>query len=171
MGSIKRFYYRNAVYHVCIRGNNRQFILLEEQDKIIFLRSLERFRARFKFKLYGFVVMDNHVHLIIQTDNLINISKIMHAITLSYSVQFRKKYGYTGYVWQGRFKSNIIEGDHYIVKCIDYIHNNPVRAKIVQRPEDYPWSSYHFYHDLSSDIKDYLQIDRFEWAQSGTLPL
>ncbi len=146
MGSIKRFYYCNAVYHVCIRGNNKQYILQEGQDKIIFLRSLEKFRNRFGFKLYGFVVMDNHAHLIIQTNSLINISKVMHAITLSYSVKFRKKYGYSGYVWQGRFKSNIIEGDHYIVKCIEYIHNNPLRAKIVEKAIDFPWSSYHFYH-------------------------
>ena len=161
MASVKRLYYQNAVYHVCIRGNNRQYILQEEEDKKIFLKSLEKFRARFGFKVYGFVVMDNHVHLVIQTSSLISISKIMHAITLSYSVKFRKKYGYTGYVWQGRFRSNVIEGEHYILECIDYIHNNPVRAKIVKKITDYPWSSYHFYQGLGSNIKDCLQIDKF----------
>ena len=162
MASVKRLYYQNAVYHVCIRGNNKQYILQEEEDKVIFLKSLEKFRTRFGFKLYGFVVMDNHVHLVIQTNSLVSISKIMHAITLSYSVKFRKKYGYTGYVWQGRFRSNVIEGEHYILECIDYIHNNPVRAKIVDKITDYPWSSYHFYQGIDSRIKDYLQIDRLE---------
>lgn len=162
MASVKRLYYQNAVYHVCIRGNNRQYILQEDEDKIIFLRSLEKFRKRFGFKIYGFVLMDNHVHLVIQTNSLVSISKIMHAIILSYSVKFRKKYGYTGYVWQGRFRSNVIEGEHYILECIDYIHNNPVRAKIVEKIIDYLWSSYHFYQGLGSNIKDYLQIDRFK---------
>jgi len=90
MASVKRLYYQNAVYHVCIRGNNKQYILQEEEDKVIFLKSLEKFRTRFGFKLYGFVVMDNHVHLVIQTNSLVSISKIMHAITLSYSVKFRR---------------------------------------------------------------------------------
>jgi len=162
MAGIRRLYYHNAVYHVCIRGNNKQYILQEEKDKIIFLKSLEKFRARFRFKLYGFVAMDNHAHLIIQTNSLANISKIMHAITLSYSVKFRRKYNYTGYVWQGRFRSNVIEGERYILECIDYIHNNPVRAKIVDKIIDYPWSSYHLYQGLDSRIKDYLQIDRLE---------
>lgn len=85
----------------------------------------------------------------------------MHAVTLSYSVKFRRKYAYTGYVWQGRFKSNVIDDEQYIYECITYIHNNPVRAGIVNNVEDYPWSSYHFYHGLANRIKDYIQIDRF----------
>lgn len=162
MARVARLYYENAVYHVCIRGNNKQFILKKDSDKMNFLESLEKFRSRFCFKLYCLVVMDNHVHAIIKTNSSVNISKIMHALTLSYSVKFRKKYGYSGYVWQGRFKSNVIEGDRYILECIDYIHNNPVRAKIVERIEDYPWSSYHIYNGLESKIADYIQIDRFE---------
>lgn len=167
MARANRLYYQNAVYHICIRGNNRQFILQGDEDKISFLESMEKFRARFGFKLYCLVVMDNHTHSIIKTNSLNNISKIMHAITLSYSVKFRKKYGYSGYVWQGRFKSKIIEGERYILDCIDYIHNNPIRAKIVEKVEDYRWSSYHFYHGLNSEIRNYIQLDRFKWFEDG----
>ena len=167
MARAKRLYYQNAVYHICIRGNNRQYILQKEEDKISFLESLEKFRARFRFKVYCLVVMDNHVHAIIKTNTLINISKIMQAVTLSYSVKFRKKYGYAGYVWQGRFRSNIIEGDRYIIECIEYIHNNPVRAKIVGRIEDYPWSSFHLYQGIGSHIKDHIHIDRFNCFEDG----
>lgn len=98
MARANRLYFNNAVYHICIRGNNRQYILKEEKDKISFLESLERFRSRFGFKVFCFVVMDNHVHMIINVNSQTNISKIMQAIMLSYSVKFRKKYGYTGYV-------------------------------------------------------------------------
>jgi len=111
--------------------------------------------------------MDNHVHLIIEVNSRINISKIMHAVNLSYSVKFRKKYGWTGYVWQGRFKSNVIEGERYIVECIDYIHNNPVRAKIVENIESYLWSSYRFYSGLDSDIENYIRLDRFQRFEDG----
>lgn len=161
MAKPNRLYYDNAVYHVCIRGNNRQYILQKDEDKLVFLKSLEKFRQRFDFKMYCFVIMDNHVHLIVKTGSFINISKIMQAVTLSFSVKFRKKYGYTGYVWQGRFKSKVIEGENYILECIDYIHSNPVRAEIVDRTEDYYWSSCNFYQRLDTDITDHIRIDRF----------
>lgn len=163
MGRVKRIYYQNATYHVSIRGNNRQMILKEAEDKKDLLRILCKFKERFKFKLLGFVLMDNHAHLIISTNNLINISKVMQAITLSYSQQFRHKYGYCGYVWQGRFRSNIIESDEYILACLEYIHNNPARAEIVNHPKDYPWSSYYFYHSESSPLSEYIQIDKFSY--------
>jgi putative transposase len=156
-----RVYFNNSVYHVCIRGNNRQRILEKEEVKIIFLRSLSKFKLRFGFKVYALVIMDNHLHLIIQATQNITISKIMHAVTLSFSVKFRKKYRYTGYVWQGRFKSNVIDGDNYILSCIEYIHNNPVRARIAPGPQNYPWSSYHFYHSQANPLQDYIAFDRF----------
>jgi putative transposase len=158
----KRLYYTRAVYHVCIRGNNRQYVLQEDEDKIAFLASLSKFKERFGFKLYALVLMDNHPHLIIEPAGPVTISKIMQAVALSYSFKFRKKYGYIGYVWQGRFKSNVISGGNYILACIEYIHNNPFRANIVARPEDYPWSSYHLYHGHTDPLRDYIALDRFK---------
>ena len=160
MGRAQRIYYNNAVYHISIRGNNRQMILKEEEDKIEFLKTLDKFKGRFRFKLFGFVIMDNHAHLVIESNGLINISKIMQAITLSYSQKFRHKHNYTGYVWQGRFKSNVIETDNYILDCLNYIHNNPVRAKIVNDVRDYIWSSYQFYNGNTNAIDEFIQIDK-----------
>src|SRR3989338_1960172 len=161
MGRIKRIYYQNATYHVSIRGNNKQPVLKEKEDKKEFLKTLNKFKKRLKFKLFGFVLMDNHTHLVISTNGLITISKVMQAIALSYSQKFRHKYGYSGYVWQGRFKSNCIESDNYILTCLEYIHNNPVRAKLVNHPTDYPWSSYHFYHTSNNPLSEYIQLDKF----------
>lgn len=161
MARQKRLLFTKAVYHVCIRGNNRQYVFREKEDKISFLESLSKFKERFGFKLYGLVLMDNHPHMIIETSDSMSISKIMQAIALSYSFKFRRKYGYTGYVWQGRFKSNVITGEGYILSCLEYIHNNPVRAGITLRPDQYFWSSYHFYHDQVDPLKDYIALDRF----------
>ncbi len=162
MSRTRRIYYNNAVYHISIRGNNRQTILKAEEDKKEFLKTLTKYRERFQFKLFGFVIMDNHVHLVIQTNGLINISKIIQAITLSYSQKFRRKYNYTGYVWQGRFKSNVVETDRYILDCLSYIHNNPVRAKIVNEARDYIWSSEHFYNNGNTNpLVELIQIDKF----------
>jgi len=157
----KRIYYKNAVYHITIRGNNKHPILKAAKDKIMFLEVLKKYRSRFGFKLFAFVIMDNHVHLIIQTENKINISKIMQAINLSYSVKFRSKYPYTGHVWQGRFRSNVIEKEEYILNCINYIHNNPSRAEIVEQIENYPWSSYHYYNSPDNEATRYIQMDKF----------
>jgi len=158
-----RLYYVCAVYHIAIRGNNRQAILKATEDKSAFLETLNKFKERFRFKLYAFVLMDNHAHLVIEANSMVNISKIMQAITLSYSQKFRHKYNYTGYVWQGRFKSNPIQGDRYILECIDYIHNNPVRANMVRYPGDYHWSSYHFYNGSANALSDVIQLNRFSF--------
>jgi REP element-mobilizing transposase RayT len=113
--------------------------------------------------------MDNHAHLLVGTNSRINISKIMQAVTLSYSVRFRKKYLYTGYVWQGRFASNIIESDTYVIKCLEYIHNNPVRAGITNKAEDYPWSSYNLYNERELIHNAYIMADKFDGdSSSGT---
>ena len=168
MARAARIYYTNCFYHICIRGNNRQNILLDPEDKEIFLACLGKFKKRFEFKLFGFVVMHNHVHLIIGTGK-INISKIMQAITLSYSNRFRKKYSYTGYVWQGRFRSNVIESESYILQSIEYAHYNPVRAGIVNDPADYVWSSYLCYYPERQNGRpkiDLVSVDKLDAAVS-----
>lgn len=158
----KRIYYSNAVYHITFRGNNRQNVFENKEDKIAFLKSLSKFKNRFQFKLYGFVIMSNHAHLVIQTNHYQPISKIMHALLLSYSFSFRKRHHYIGHVWQGRFKSNVIEDDRYILECLEYIHNNPVRAKLTERSELYPWSSYSYYYNLkNTEFDGIIEIDRF----------
>lgn len=159
MARIKRIYFENAVYHVCIRGNNKQAILNTPEDKLAFLETLAKYKNRFAFKLFGFVLMNNHVHLVIGTTNQVNISKIMQAITLSYSQKFRNKYSYVGYVWQGRFKSKVIEGENYILECLNYIHRNPVRANIVSGLKEYKWSSYHKYHENSDPLEGIIEVD------------
>ena len=162
MSRHNRIYFQNAVYHISIRGNNKQRILKEWEDKEVFLKSIGKFKMRFGFKLYAFVLMDNHAHLVIGTASEVSISKVMQAIALSYSVKFRKKYPYTGHVWQGRFKSNVIDDDKYILECIDYIHNNPVRAGITEKARDYIWSSYYLYHNSQNKLKVNIHLDKFK---------
>ncbi len=146
MGRMPRIYYDNAVYHVTVRGNNKKTVLQESEDKEMFLRAVGRYKSRFLFKLFGFVIMDNHVHLVIQATALNDISKIMQAINLSFSRNYGIKYELSGHIWQGRFHSDLIESEEYILNCLQYIHDNPVRAGIVEKAADYLWSSHRFYH-------------------------
>jgi putative transposase len=164
MTRLRRMYFNRAVYHVCIRGNNKAEILADDDDKLMFLRILARFRQRLKFKLYGFVIMDNHAHLVIEPAGNLTISRIMQSIELSYSVLYRAKYRYYGYVWQGRFRSNIINGENYLTACIDYIHDNPVRAEIVGSAKEYRWSSYNMYNGEDGCLEKVIAIDTFSWG-------
>ena len=159
----KRIYFENAVYHVMSRGNNRQFILKAQDDKLNFLESLSKYKIRYDFKLYAFVLMDNHFHLLLEANSRHNVSKIMQAILLSYSRKYRIIHDYVGHLWQGRFNSKPIVGDVYIRECLEYVHNNPVRAKIVDDPQDYIWSSARFYHGSPNKmLEDAVEIDRYE---------
>ena len=92
----------------------------------------------------------------------------MQAVLLSYSAKYRMKHNYIGYVWQGRFKSEVIDSDVYLRKCLEYIHNNPVRAQMVNRVEEYPWSSYFKYHGIKNqNFEDKIVVDRYGDSSDG----
>ncbi|MDE2222462.1 MAG: transposase [Candidatus Omnitrophica bacterium] len=162
MSRLKRIYYGNAVYHVIFRGNNRQNILKLKSDKENLFKSIQKYQERMKIKIYGFVLMDNHVHMVMEAGEVHNISKIMQAILLSFSLKYRRKYGYVGHVWQGRFQSKPIMEEKYILECLDYIHCNPVRAGIVSKACDYIYSSAKFYENLKNkDVYQYIELTKY----------
>jgi putative transposase len=129
----------NACYHIITRGNNRVPIFKDESDYEKYLKLVKKYKERFDFKLYGWCLMNNHVHMVLESGR---ISAVMHGLNLSYAQYFRYKYKGVGHFWQDRFKSHVIQRDCYLINCITYIEYNPVRAEIVSRPEDYRWSSY-----------------------------
>jgi len=158
----QRIYYENTIYHAMSRGNNKQKILAGDANKILFIEILDKYKNRFAFKLYAFVLMDNHVHLIIEANYRHSISRIMQAILLSYSCYYRNQNSYVGHVWQGRFQSSIIEGEQYVIDCINYVHENPVRARMVENATDYCWSSACFYDNLiNRKIDERIKVDRW----------
>ncbi|TRZ82881.1 transposase [bacterium] len=135
----------NLPFHVIDRGNNRQTVFYEEEDFIYFLELLKRYKKELKFKLYHFCLMSNHIHLMVEPTIEDSLPKIMMRLTLAYSSYFNKKYKRVGHVWQGRYKSSLIDKDNYFIWCGLYVELNPVRAKMVTKPEDWQWSSYDFY--------------------------
>jgi putative transposase len=134
------------VYHILTRGNNRQDVFKDEKDYKKYIEILKRYKERYKFKLYHYVLMRNHVHLIIETiPKSGKLSDIMKGINLSYAQYYKNRYRHVGHFWQDRYKSIIISRDDYLLACASYIELNPVRAKIVKDPKDYKWSSYKAY--------------------------
>lgn len=137
----RRVEFEGALYHVLARGNNKQDIFGDVADRRHYLALVERYHARYVFRLYAFVLMTNHVHLLVETGET-PLSKIMQCLQTSYTQYFNRKYQRVGHLFQGRYKSILCERESYLLELTRYIHLNPVRAGIVQRPEQYPWSSY-----------------------------
>ncbi len=132
-------------HHVIMRGNNRRHVFHDDADQLKYLSLLAQVKKKFGFKLYHYVLMGNHVHLLIEVAARNELAAVMQGINQRYSLWYKKKYGFVGHLWQGRYASFIIDTDAYLLTCGIYIELNPVRAGIVERPEDYPWSSYHAY--------------------------
>lgn len=135
-----RFVFQNAFYHVFNRGINKQAIFLSDDDYHFFLRKLYSLKTKYDHSIYAFCLMPNHFHISIQTRK-IPISKVMSSLTTSYSMYFNRKYQHFGSVFQNRFKSILIENDSYFLKLSQYIYLNPVKARLVLDPIDYPFSS------------------------------
>ncbi|KAF0143508.1 MAG: hypothetical protein FD156_2574 [Nitrospirae bacterium] len=145
-----RIEFEGAFYHITSRGNLRDRIFFDDKDKEMFLEILKRTKERYGYLLHAYALMDNHYHLLIETPKA-NISQAMQNINTSYTVYINKKYQRSGHLFQGRFKGIIVDKDEYLLTLSRYIHLNSVRAKIVQWPEDYRWTSYGAYRDKSKD--------------------
>lgn len=144
MPRLPRVMANTGIYHVMLRGVNRMNIFLNHDDKAKFLEILGDMNSEGEYTLYGYCIMDNHVHLLIKEERD-PISRTMKRICISYSYYFNKKYERVGHLFQDRFRSERIEFEDYLLACIRYIHNNPVKALIVEEPSDYEWSSYNAY--------------------------
>jgi len=139
-----RIEFEGAFYHVITRGNQRQKIFKDEEDLEKYLTILASYKERYKYFLYAYVLMSNHVHLLIET-RVIPLSKIIQGINQSYTMYFNRKYRTVGHLFQGRYRGIICDKDAYLLSLIKYIHLNPLRARIVKKPEGYKWSSHRSY--------------------------
>lgn len=131
----------NTCYHIICRGNNRNTIFRNQRDYNKFLEYLISAKDKYNFYIYAYALMPNHYHLLLETTQP-NISKLMHYVNSSYTTYFNIKHKAVGHLFQGRFKSIIISKDSYLLELSRYIHLNPVRARIVNNPENYKWSSF-----------------------------
>lgn len=136
-----RIEFEGAIYHVTARGNEKRKIFFSRRDYEKFKEYLTDAVEKFDVIVHGYVLMTNHYHLIIETPRE-NLSKIMHHINSSYTTYINVKRKRSGHLFQGRFKSIIVDKGSYLLELSRYIHLNPVRVKMVERPEAYSYSSY-----------------------------
>ena len=139
-----RIEFPGAVYHVICRGNNRQAIYRDDEDRRRYLEKLSYYCQDKKVDLLAYCLMPNHVHLLLETPEG-NLSKIMQAFQTSYTVYFNKRHGRTGHVFEQRYKAMLVDKDNYLLQVSRYIHLNAVSAKLAERAQDYRWCSYGSY--------------------------
>jgi len=130
---------------VIARGNERKAIFRDGLDREEYLDRIDRYRSRFHFSLYAYCLMTNHVHLVIQEGSQ-PLSRIMHGLQFSYTQWFNRRHRRVGHLFQGRFKSYLVDRDKYLMALLRYVHLNPVRARMVEKPESYLWSSDRYFH-------------------------
>ncbi len=139
-----RIQYPGAFYHVTSRGNERKSVFKSKRDREKFLEYLETASLRYGAVIHAYCLMDNHYHILLETPSG-NLSQIMRHINGAYTTYFNVKRVRSGHLFQGRFKAILVDMDEYAKELSRYIHLNPVRAKMVEKPEDYQWSSYQDY--------------------------
>lgn len=147
-----------ALHHVTSRGNEQRDIFRDDQDRLTFLRLLGEAATRFGWSVTAYVLMTNHFHLVVQTRAAANLSKGMHWFNTSYAVAFNRRHKRVGHLYGGRFKGILVETEVYLSKLLRYVVLNPVRAKMVARPEDYVWSSYRATAGLTN-APDWLDVN------------
>ncbi|MGI6358716.1 MAG: REP-associated tyrosine transposase, partial [Bacillota bacterium] len=134
-----------GIYHVVVRGVNRQDIFLEDEDRWFYLNNLRQLRSEEKCSLYGYCLMSNHVHLLVREQQPNAVSKLMHRLGTIFAQWYNLKYDRVGHVFQDRYHSSPVEDDDYLLTVLHYIHQNPVKAQLVERCGSFPFSSYHAY--------------------------
>jgi len=115
---------------------------MENDDFNFYLSQLKHYKKKYSFLLYGYCLMPNHIHLIGETIKPLELPKLMQCLHRSYTAYYNKKYNKVGHLWQGRFRAKVIAKDQYLIDCIAYVEQNPVRANLVNNIREYEFSSF-----------------------------
>ena len=145
MARLPRFTLPGYPHHVIQRGNNRQAIFANPENRQALLDLMTESAKRFEVDVHAYVLMDNHIHLLLTPRTDDGLPLMMQAVGRRYVRYFNDLQGRTGTLWEGRYRSTVIEAERFLLACMAYIDLNPVRAGLVAQAGDYPWSSYGHY--------------------------
>ena len=150
-GKRQRANFNGATYHVSTRCNNKECLIKKDLDFEKFKLLLKQCKEKFGFLLHNYVPMNNHVHLIVRLESIMDISKIMHSINRQYARWYNEHYGRKGHFWEDRFYSELIKDDFQLLAVMRYIDLNPVRAGLCKKPTDWKYSGACFYLNGTRD--------------------
>ncbi len=145
MGRKPRQLSETGLYHVIVRGNNKGRLFHGREDFEEILKIAGEYLVKYPVQIHHYCLMANHAHFLMKSDDPLLLSKYMHGVQRAYHHYYRKEHVHFGHLFQGRFRSLPIETEGYLLDCGRYIERNPVRAKMVGDPKEWPYSSYGFY--------------------------
>jgi len=151
MARLPRLTVTGYPHHVILRGNNRQEIFRNTADYQRMLDLCEQHSREQGVDIHAYVLMTNHVHLLLTPQKDLSLPKMMQSVGRNYVQVFNRVHGRTGTLWEGRYRSTLVQSERYVLACMVYIDLNPVRAHMVAQPEDYVWSSYGHYAGKRTD--------------------
>ncbi len=154
MPRISRNLLGNILCHHMVQGINKEYIFQTKEDKIKYLKLLEKYYLKFKVNIIAYCIMDNHSHFLMHTEETQNISNFMKQVNSIYAMDYNRRKNRVGYVYRNRFESVPIMTREQMYKCIKYIHMNPVKAGIVNDEAEYEYSSYNDYLNQTGFINE-----------------
>jgi len=142
MARLSRLALADVPQHVIQRGNNRQATFFADEDYAVYLDSLKKYADQYQVAVHAYILMTNHVHLLVTPATKTGVSQMMQSLGRAYVRYINQAYQRSGTLWEGRYKSTLVDSENYLLQVSRYIELNPVRAGMVQHPADYPWSSF-----------------------------
>jgi len=170
MARLPRYPITGQPQHVIQRGNNRGATFFRSDDYRLYRDCLKSACAKHGCSVHAYVLMTNHVHLLLTPDSPLGIGKVMQSVGRRYVQYVNQRYGRTGTLWEGRYKSTLVDSDEYLLACYRYIELNPIRAGLVDHPDAYPWSSFRMhangeFDDLIRDHALYVALGKTNTAR------
>lgn len=157
----------SLVYHIYNRGNFRLAIFNREDDYRHFINLLKNYKKEFNYKIYHWVIMPNHYHLVLEIEQPENISRLMAGLARAYTHYYHREYLTAGFLWQGRFKLQPVQKEKYLIACGRYIERNPIKANIAVNAADYPYGSAAFYCKAKDDGVTTTSPEYFRFGQNS----
>lgn len=181
MARLTRITIPSYPHHIVQRGNNRQAVFFTDNDYCFFLECLRQAKFQCSCRIYAYVLMTNHVHLLVEPSEVGDLGRLMQSVGRRYVRYINESYQRSGTLWEGRFRSAVVSRDEYLMVCSRYIELNPLRAGVVRHPKEYRWSSYQhralgkadglvdedpWYAGLGRSAEERQRMYR-EWVESG----
>ena len=142
MSRLPRNYMKTPFFHIITQGIEKRFIFEKPEDIKYYIKIMYKIKEEHNINIIAYCIMNNHTHMLVETQVIEQLSKYMQRINTTYGKYYNKKYNRVGYVFRDRYKAEGIYSEKHLYNCIKYIHNNPVKAGICNKAEEYPYSNY-----------------------------
>ena len=152
-------YIKTPFFHIITQGINKSYIFEKPEDIKYYIKIMYSLSKEQKIKIVGYCIMSNHAHMLIQTENLQALSKYMQRLNTKYGKYYNKKYTRVGYVFRDRYKAEGIYNERYLYNCLKYIYDNPVKAGMCEKAEDYPYSNYKKIEEKLDETYKFMDVE------------